>query len=278
MFTDSRLSMELTDEFKPKLKNLISHSLDFSVNICTSTYWPFPATDVSCLLPKELGETLVHFDAFYMSKYSGRRLMWLKNMGTADVVARFSVKKELNMSNYCMLLLLNSFNTSENPPLSWAEIKEQTEIPDEELKRALLSLSFGKHRILLKSIKSKEITDQDTFQANLEFTSPLSKIKILTISSNQSSSNVNAEDAKERQATLERISEDRKYQIEAAIVRTMKFRKTLDHNNLVSSAIQQLSARFMPDPVMVKKRIESLIERDYLERDENSRGVYNYVA
>ena len=41
---------------------------------------------------------------------------------------------------------------------------------------------------------------------------------------------------------------------------------------------RQLSARFVPDPQSVKKRIESLIEREYLERDEKDRKLYQYLA
>jgi cullin 3 len=40
-----------------------------------------------------------------------------------------------------------------------------------------------------------------------------------------------------------------------------------------------MSARFKPDVGMIKKRIESLIEREYLERDETAdRPAYRYVA
>ena len=39
-----------------------------------------------------------------------------------------------------------------------------------------------------------------------------------------------------------------------------------------------LSQKFTPDLVVIKKRIESLIERDYLERDEDDRRFYKYVA
>ena len=47
----------------------------------------------------------------------------------------------------------------------------------------------------------------------------------------------------------------------------------------MTEVIQQLNSRFVPDVAMVKKRIESLIERDYLERNEASeRPTYNYLA
>lgn len=52
----------------------------------------------------------------------------------------------------------------------------------------------------------------------------------------------------------------------------------LDHNNLVAEVTKQLAPRFLPNPAVVKKRIESLIERDFLERDATDRKLYRYLA
>ncbi len=41
---------------------------------------------------------------------------------------------------------------------------------------------------------------------------------------------------------------------------------------------QQLAPRFVPSPTLIKKRIESLIEREFLERDESDRKLYRYLA
>ena len=56
-------------------------------------------------------------------------------------------------------------------------------------------------------------------------------------------------------------------------------RKKLSHQNLLSEIISQLANRFAPDMAMVKKRIESLIDREYLERIEGSDPPsYRYLA
>ena len=74
------------------------------------------------------------------------------------------------------------------------------------------------------------------------------------------------------------VEEDRKPQIEAAIVRIMKARRTLDHHSIVTEVTRQLSSRFMPNPTVIKKRIESLIEREFIERDQTDRKLYRYLA
>ncbi len=65
-------------------------------------------------------------------------------------------------------------------------------------------------------------------------------------------------------------------QVDAAIVRIMKTRKTLSHSLLISELVSMLT--FPTSPSDLKKRIESLIDREYMERDKTNMQVYNYLA
>jgi cullin 4 len=56
----------------------------------------------------------------------------------------------------------------------------------------------------------------------------------------------------------------------------MKSRKRLAHTTLISELMIQL--RFPAQTADLKRRIESLIERDYLERDSSDTSTYNYLA
>ena len=48
--------------------------------------------------------------------------------------------------------------------------------------------------------------------------------------------------------------------VQACIVRIMKDRKRCGHNDLINEVTRQLSSRFHPNPLDIKKRIENLIE------------------
>lgn len=168
------------------------------------------------------------------------------NLGSADLKVSFGERKhELNVSTYqmCILLLFN-----ETPgPLSYEEIQQSTGIPETDLQRSLQSLSLVKGRnVLVKHPMSKDVSPTDQFSFNENFQSKLYRVKIGTVTGQK-------EGDPERSETRRRIEEDRKPQIEASIVRIMKARRVLDHNNLVSEVTSQLSTRFLPTPQAIKK-------------------------
>ncbi len=77
---------------------------------------------------------------------------------------------------------------------------------------------------------------------------------------------------------IEDVDKDRRYAIDAAVVRTMKSRKQLEHQKLVLEVVQQLQRMFKPDFKLIKKRIEDLISREYLERDKDNPTLFRYLA
>ena len=81
----------------------------------------------------------------------------------------------------------------------------------------------------------------------------------------------------ESNVNVKKIEEDRSVTVDAAIVRIMKSRKTLAHQTLISDVLTQLTF-FKPTSKVIKKRIESLLDREYLERSEDTPNTYNYLA
>lgn len=75
----------------------------------------------------------------------------------------------------------------------------------------------------------------------------------------------------------EKISLDRSHAVDAAIVRIMKSRKKMSMNDLRVEVIT-IMQNFKPDESLIKKRIEFLIERVYLERDKEDHSMMIYKA
>ncbi|CAL8994535.1 unnamed protein product, partial [Prunus brigantina] len=269
MFTDMKTSQDTMQGFYASHPEL-GDGPTLTVQVLTTGSWPTQPS-VTCNLPSEMSALCEKFRSYYLGTHTGRRLSWQTNMGTADIKASFGKgqKHELNVSTYQMCVLM-LFNNAER--LSYKEIEQATEIPAVDLKRCLQSMACVKGKnVLRKEPMSKDIGEDDAFFVNDKFTSKLYKVKIGTVVAQK-------ESEPEKQETRQRVEEDRKPQIEAAIVRIMKSRRALDHNNIISEVTKQLQSRFLANPTEIKKRIESLIERDFLERDNIDRKLYRYLA
>nr|GMD54085.1 cullin-3A-like isoform X1 [Ipomoea batatas] len=270
MFTDMKTSQDTMQGFNAAMGSEIADGPTLAVQVLTTGSWPTQSV-TPCNLPTEILGVCEKFRTYYLGTHTGRRLTWQTNMGTADLKATFGKgqKHELNVSTYQMCILM-LFNNADR--LSYKDIEQATEIPVSDLKRCLQSLACVKGKnVLRKEPMSKDIAEDDSFFFNEKFTSKFFKVKIGTVVAQK-------ESEPEKQETRQRVEEDRKPQIEAAIVRIMKSRRVLDHNNIVAEVTKQLQSRFLPNPVVIKKRIESLIEREFLERDKTDRKLYHYLA
>ena len=58
----------------------------------------------------------------------------------------------------------------------------------------------------------------------------------------------------------------------------MKDRKHMSHNDLVNEVTRQLSSRFLPQPIIIKKRIEGLIEVCFLISQLNRKSICHSVS
>uniref|UniRef100_A0A673G1C7 Cullin family profile domain-containing protein n=1 Tax=Sinocyclocheilus rhinocerous TaxID=307959 RepID=A0A673G1C7_9TELE len=266
MFKDMELSKDIMIQFKQYMQNQSDPSnIELTVNILTMGYWP-SYTPMDVHLPAEMVKLQEVFKLFYLGKHSGRKLQWQPTLGHAVLKTEFKEgKKELQVSLFQTLVLL-MFNESDE--CSVEEIRAATGIEDGELKRTLQSLACGKARVLNKMPRGKDVEDADCFHFNSDFRHKLFRIKINQIQMKET--------VEEQVSTTERVFQDRQYQIDAAVVRIMKMRKTLSHNLLVSELYNQL--KFPVKPADLKKRIESLIDRDYMERDKENPNQYHYVA
>ncbi|KAF9877328.1 hypothetical protein CkaCkLH20_05028 [Colletotrichum karsti] len=241
--------------------------VDLSVMILSAAAWPtYP--DVRVNVPDDVAKQIERFDQYYKNKHTGRLLNWKHALAHCTVKAKFPKgTKELLVSAYQAIVLVLFNEVGLDGFLAHEQIARSTNLQGDELKRTLQSLACGQVRVLSKHPKGKDINPEDTFSINKAFQHPKIRVKINQIQLKETKD--------ENKATHERIAQDRRFETQAAIVRIMKSRKTMSHGELVAEVINMTKNRGAVDAAQIKKEIENLIDKDYLEREGNT---YTYLA
>nr|BAC10548.1 cullin-like protein1 [Pisum sativum] len=265
MVTDLTLAKENQTSFEEYLSNNpnIDPGIDLTVTVLTTGFGPsYKSFDLN--LPAEMVRCVEVFKEFYQTKTKHRKLTWIYSLGTCNVSGKFEPKTmELVVTTYQASALL-LFNSSDR--LSYSEIMTQLNLTDDDVVRLLHSLSCAKYKILTKEPSTKTISPTDHFEFNSKFTDKMRRIKIPL------------PPVDEKKKVIEDVDKDRRYAIDASIVRIMKSRKVLSYQQLVMECVEQLGRMFKPDVKAIKKRIEDLISRDYLERDRDNANLFKYLA
>jgi cullin 1 len=269
MLNDLAIGVDHQSDFDQTVKEDKSKSLgklDFAVQVLTTGYWPsFAAIDAH--LPPEIVQCTRVFKDYYDTKNSKRRLTWMFSLGNASVKGAFGKKSydfQVSTLQAIALLAFNADGDGAAPSLAYDAVRERINLPDEHLKRVLHSLACGKYKVITKTPAGNTIKNTDAFKVNADFKCQMRKIRVPMANLDESHN-------------PKRVEEDRTVAIEAAIVRIMKARKTLSHQQLLAEVLSQL-AFFRPNPKVIKRRIEALIDREYLERDPEVANAYRYLA
>ncbi|VEU33363.1 unnamed protein product [Pseudo-nitzschia multistriata] len=269
--------------------------VEMDMQVLTTGFWPVYPQYPKLILPKCLLDPQNKFTEYYKTKYQGRRMTWQYALG--HVVVRFKPRGENAGPKYellvslCQALVLLQFN-NDGTELRLPQLMAAVGLEDrKEMERILLSLSLGKEgtRVLHKRDHDRDapdvsssdnanpgkkkktrmnVHDLDTFRVQSGFKSNTRRIRINNI--------LMKETKEERDKTVKAVSRDRLYLVDAVLVRIMKARKTILHQELIPQVLEQVKVPAQPSDI--KKRIETLIEREYFERDANDRNRYNYLA
>lgn len=265
MFKDVDLSREAVASFKTSKASNLSGNVDLFVNVLSASAWPtYP--EIAVNIPVGVAAYLDAFQEFYVTKHSGRKLAWRHGLAHCVLKASFTKgNKELALSAFQAVVLL-LFNDPTTPTLSFNDLLTASGLPVDQLTRTLQSMACGKHRVLSKLPKSKDVNPTDKFSVNTGFTDPKFRVKI-----NQIQLKETKEEVKE---THERVAQDRQYETQAAIIRIMKGRKTVRHAELVGLTIEQTRNRGVLDVGDIKKNIERyVVFRDNKGMYANGTGV-----
>ncbi|KAJ5729035.1 Cullin-1 [Penicillium malachiteum] len=202
---------------------------------------------------------------FYFDKHNGRKLTWLWQLCKGEMKANYikgaKVPYTFQVSTFQMAILL-LFNEAET--MSYSDIEKATNLTPEVLDPNLAILL--KAKVLLASPEGGKPDPSMSFTLNYNFKSKKVKVNL--------NIQIKSEQKVETDDTHKTIEEDRKLLLQSAIVRIMKSRKKMRHVQLVQEVINQVKSRFPPHVTDIKRNIEALMEKDYIERLEGEEIAY----
>ncbi|SAL96780.1 hypothetical protein [Absidia glauca] len=271
MLTDMSLSKELNDQFKDVQQHHEStgSNADFNVLVLGAGSWPLNPPTTNFNIPDDIVKMYDIFQKFYQNKHSGRKLNWLFQLSKAELKTNYLKASKagytLQVSAYQMGILLQ-YNNATN--YTYQELQTNTGLSPDAMNPALGILV--KARVLTLAGGEKVGDENSRYELNVDFKSKKIRVNL--------NINLKTEQKVESDETHKTIEEDRKYLMQAAIVRIMKTRKVMKHITLIEEVITQLQSRFKPKVQDIKKCIDILLEKEFIERAEGQNDMYSYVA
>ncbi|KAK4240370.1 Cullin [Achaetomium macrosporum] len=260
MFQDMQISKDLNAGFREHIQALGTKGLDSSYSVLGTGFWPLAPPGTNFNPPEEITADCERFSRFYKNKHEGRKLTWLWQLCKGEVKATYikgaKMPYTFQVSIYQMAILL-LFN--EKDKNTYEEISTTTQLNSEALDPSLGILV--KAKVLNLDPGSDKVGPGASFSLNYEFKNKKYRVNLNV--------GMKSETKQEEAETNKTIEEDRKLLLQSAIVRIMKARKRMKHQQLVSETINQIRGRFVPKVGDIKKCIEILLDKEYLERLED---------
>ncbi|MCP9259526.1 Cullin-1 [Dirofilaria immitis] len=251
MFTDTSLSKDITEKYKQHLtvKN-INLGLIF-LSWYLGQVYGLLVSHLFLIFQCNSQNVWSHLmSKFYQTQHTGRKLTWLLAQCRGELSAYGFQRKYTFTATTAQMAVLMMYN--ENTEMTLQHICDITKLRHEivtQIAQALVKIE------LLSIVGSKVDIDANT---------PLSTVLRL----NPDFSN-------------KKLKVDLSKTMARAEIRqeTVEVHKSVeDDRRLVVQVLAQLASRFKPKVPMIKKCIDILIEKEYLQRVENEKDLYEYLA
>lgn len=209
------------------------------------------------IIPQELKPIIDVYKQDYRLKYPSKKLEFVHKFSKMDI-------DFINNDNEKYTIICNAlqgiilFNLGKED-LTIEEIMEKTNILRDTIEASLAEpLEIG----LVKRIGNKYIINDN-------FKYPRRRI-VLKYS-------ITSEEQTKKE--IEEITQQEKgFKIDAAIVRVMKSIKKSSLRDLFARTATELAGRFSVTMDEFKRRLDGLIDKDYIKRDDEEMNVFHYVA
>ena len=273
----------LSPEKKPKLSQSISDGTapklqcNLSVMALTHGHWPTYKNIDGLKLPRTMLDAQAVFTDFYNIQTANRKLRWMYSLGTVVVEARYGGRSVDVTCSVLQASILCLFADLGAP--SPAIIAQRLGVTEKEVCKQVLPLMAGKHRLLtvVGGVPLPSDAEQLAATAGLRITpneaySPSQKSIKVPLAMGRSAAA--AKEAASAEASAA-VREQRRHQMDSVIVNIMKRNEQMDLDALIAAATKALESRFKASASDLRKRIDDLESRDYIEPEGNN--VYAYV-
>lgn len=291
MFTDVAVSADLNAKFQQHLRESQAPNSPaapgFSVQVLQAGAWPLGGAMAPLAPPPQLERPARLFEAFYRAAFSGRRLAWLHQLCTGELRARYTPRLCLLSASTPQCALLLSFDALD----AWhaRDLRLALQLEGESWARHVrplveAGLLLANGDVYGAEEEGGEPAADATLTLNLAFSCKRTKIRLTCASAPAHSGSIGVGGGggggggAEAGEGATHCDDDRKMYLQAAIVRIMKQRKVLRHTELLQEVVSQARGSFAPSVAMIKKCIEALIDKQYLERAPAALDTYAYLA
>jgi len=268
--------------------------VQLSVQVLNECYWPIGAKEKFPVpgKPEEMATCVNAFEKFYKHDSAGsKKLNWLYSHGTISLSCRVgkgrceAVVTPLQASIICLFNTFDKLTTTEIMSRLWPGEERKSKLRLSKSSSSLFDVdlmeilafaiqplsSWDKFQVLQKDpVEPRDqIGEADTFS-----------VKIVNHKKRKIVFPPGSAKAQIQENTVDKknVIAQRKFEIDAAMVRVMKARNVCTWNDLQVQVVEHLQARFMPVTKMMKERLESLIERGFTERDTDDPSKLKYIA
>lgn len=252
----------------------LSKTRDISVNVLTNMFWPLQGSDMNrdVIVPDSFAAIRNEYENRYAKTHSGRLLEWNYHLSTVEIAYQFrNSYHELSMPMFSGIIFMLF---KEHESLTFDEIVELTNLPQQEVRKNLISMSVApKTKILQKSPPGKSISNTDMFSINQGFTAPQRKVKVLMVLMN---TRPNATNDSTRSSVEKKLLDSRLSVINAAVTRIMKQDRKLYHSELQDKVALSIPL-FEMSPSLFKMSLEYLLNNEYIQRDFDNTTMYHYL-
>jgi cullin 1 len=256
------IGFSATIKIENMIKDIMLHESNISTKykVLTLSHWPI-YKNTKCKLSNEILNILDGYRKEYNEKFSQRKVEWNNEISTVTIYLNLDTKYQITMS-----LIEHSIIELYMKKMQYT-YKEITEILSMNTKECIIYINnLTKSKLLISN--EEEIEDETVLTFNKNFTSKKLRFVLPTPIMDKSQDESKNKDI---------VNEDRSEMIKANIVRIMKSKKNLSHNDLIIEVNKNINL-FTPNVKNIKKCIENLIDREYLERCNNEKDRYNYLA